>query len=732
MDIPNKSSGATSAAVEISANRIMDGSSLNTTAGNKTDYEGVAASISHTSRGTTLHHLQVTPDKSKPPSSDSSSDESEDERAKLIAEIDVSKLSPGIDLRSMGNYELLRLRNIQRNEAKLASLGLVGLTSKDKKPKPKPVKKTPKKRAAPVKNSQYVFNQYQSSQKINWHTRYDELCGFHKQHGHLTVPKAMKTLSGWTQRQKAQYKNYKLGTKHNLDEEKLRLLKELGVDEFWCGNSTKKKAATRKRVYVDEDEIGSLDSYSECDDSSDESNGRKISKQELDGLKSPKWMNDRSNAEYEPYFSSRKMNSAAKDAKRIGKRLSVYKQNKFDTLNDGKPKHCATTSNATKTDIKPKLKAVFSDEDTESEADRHNSMKMQALQQHSDDESCEQYKVHNYNRRNRRKKCHEKVVRSEDDGRSRRLRYCTDKRAKRHKLRNYSDDESVEYDGRRIISLRSSKKREVEVPRLRRRYSDEELSSAGKNGLQSSPMDQKKQITTPKARCVLKKSSLEMIDPNGEVNTQHSNHRPSKRRGVVSEESERPIKRLCQGHTTESYSQNSYSSETTGRDESEEMSYSDTSDSSTRSSSLYDPNKPVNEVVITKATQSLTTRNTPINELAALMSERSKLMLEYEYLYSNNVEKMKRMPQLICDMYDIEQILIKSGSTLCNRVEGTEHWLKRAEAQRAMMLEGSLVRPEILMLRTHTARLMEGPISRSPKVLPNARYAGLIKGASLR
>lgn len=723
----NKSSGA-SAAVEISANQNMGGSSFNTIQGNKTDYAGAAASTVHNSDNATRHILEVTPDKTKPPSSDSSSDESEDERAKLIAEINVSKLSPGIDLNSMGNYELLRLRNIQRNEAKLASLGLVGLTSKDKKPKPKPVKKTPKKRAAPVKNSPYVYNQ-----QSNWHTRYDELCGFHKQHGHVTVPKAMKTLSGWTQRQKTQYKNYRSGTKHSLDGEKLRLLKELGVDEFWCGGSTKKKAATKKSVHIDEDEIGSLDSYSEYESSSDVSSDRKISKQELYSLKSPKWMNDRSNMEYKPYFSRRKKNSVVKDVKRIDKRLSVdeySEHNKFDRLSDSKPKHRVTTSNATKTDMKQKLKAVFSDEDTESGADRLRSKRRPILQNYSDDESSKQHRKNNYNRRSGNKKCYDEGSDSDYYEDSKRCRDGTDKSAKGHRLRYYSDDESVEYNRRLINSLRPSRKREKS--KLSKHYSDDELGSVGKNGPQSITRDQKRQIASSKARRTSTRSSLEMIESNREVNTPHLNHRPSKRKGVVSEESERPSKRLCRGHATKYYD-----SETTETYESDERSYTtlSTFDASTGSRSLYDHSKPVNEIFITKATQSFATRNRPNNKLRELMSERSELMLEYEFLYSSNVEKMRKMPHLICDMQDIEQVLIESGSTLFNRVEGTEYWLKRAEAQRVVMLQGSLVRPEISMLQRHTSRLMEangeGPISRPQKVLPKARYAGMIEGASL-
>jgi hypothetical protein len=52
----------------------------------------------------------------------------------------------------MSNYELLRLRNIQHNEAKLASLGLMNLTSKKKAPE----KAKKKQQPPPAKNSPYI------------------------------------------------------------------------------------------------------------------------------------------------------------------------------------------------------------------------------------------------------------------------------------------------------------------------------------------------------------------------------------------------------------------------------------------------------------------------------------------------------------------------------------------------------------------------------------------------
>lgn len=261
----------------------------------------VATSLKHTDvQSSQPQNEFVTPDKSpKSPreeldSSSSSEEESEptshaSERSLLISQIDTTKLSPDIDPDTLSNYELLRLRNIQRNEAKLASLGLIGLTTKDKKTK----KATnAKPNAKPANNNNLIF----------WHTRYKELVAFHSAHGHLTVPTSHGPLYAWTKRQKAQYKSYKEGKKCSLDDERAGMLERLGVDEYWFGivrtvvnnrkNDNKLKKTKNHSDSADEEDLGSLDSYSEEEEELDfpPDKSRSRIRRELERLASPKWM----------------------------------------------------------------------------------------------------------------------------------------------------------------------------------------------------------------------------------------------------------------------------------------------------------------------------------------------------------------------------------------------------------------------------------------------------------
>ncbi|KAL3781900.1 hypothetical protein HJC23_004085 [Cyclotella cryptica] len=237
----------------------------------------------------------------KPPqveddSSSSSEEESEpssysSERSLLISQIDATKLSPEIDPDTLSNYELLRLRNIQRNEAKLASLGLIGLTTKDQKTKSAT---NAKPKAKPGNNNNLII----------WNIRYQELVAFHSAHGHVTVPTSHGPLYTWAKRQKAQYKSYKEGKKCSLDDERAGMLERLGVEEYWLGNARTvvnkttipanhiKKTNTKNPDSGGEEELGSIDSYSEEDEEMNfppDKSGSSM-RRELERLESPKWM----------------------------------------------------------------------------------------------------------------------------------------------------------------------------------------------------------------------------------------------------------------------------------------------------------------------------------------------------------------------------------------------------------------------------------------------------------
>jgi hypothetical protein len=219
--------------------------------------------------------------------------------------------------------------------------------------------------------------------------------------------------------------------------------------------------------------------------------------------------------------------------------------------------------------------------------------------------------------------------------------------------------------------------------------------------------------------------------PSKQSNTdQFTIHRPSKRKGVVSEEPERPRKRLRRDHHRMKYTRNGYDSESSSSysdDRSSSASYSSTSVSaaSTHSSSLYGPNKPMNEVLITQQTKTLTTRNQRNDELKALMLKRHELMQEYKYIYARNMERFQSLSKMMYEMQSLEAKLIQNGNDLFDTVESTEQLILGCKAHCAELIDGTLMSPAELERRGANAGLVETS-------LPGHRHAGMIEDPALR
>ena len=641
----------------------------------------------------------------------------------------------------MSNYELLRLRNIQRNEAKLASLGLVGLTSKKKKTpaKAKTAKakeKVTKQRKPPAKNSPYVFPQT----KNNWYTRYEELVEFKKQYGHITVPmKYSKPLQSWVKRQKTQYSNYKLGLKHSLDDEKIGLLCDLGVEEFWFGVNMKKKKKTKlvartkanKSLWevndVDGEEIGSVDSYSEDEllYGGKHKRTQRISssmQREVEGLKSPKWMDGHSSEEDE-YHRPRSS-------------VSAKKKTTTTMTNKNPNKQASSTKDVRKKSNKSKQRSarVFSSEDSAS--DRSD-------QYYSEDESDGRRSRRRGNKvkRQEERKTYDNFYSDEDSERNKSTR------RGRHRYEEYSDVDSIKYSRRGRDDKRSYRKSTGR--KLVRDYSDDEQRSSvgveskrrrGASKATIKPPTKTTRVLPPFKRKRPMKSSLELIEPvEGERTPEASMPRPTKRKGIVSEEPERPTKRYRKEFISD-YSRSGYES-TSSNSYSKESSLSTSSVSlasttSTRSSSL----KPMNEVVFMQQTKTLRTPNPPHDDLRSLMDERRELLMEYACAHARNIERMRHMPREIYELESIEKMLIQSGSMVPNNIDGVKQLELIAKTSSAVMME-KLLCPEQLMFRGQTSGSIEssspqriGLIADSlfgPQPMPHVQNAGLLEGPSL-
>ncbi|KAL7429650.1 hypothetical protein ACHAXM_001801 [Skeletonema potamos] len=222
-------------------------------------------------------------------SSSSSHNTNKIDRRGLTSEL----ASAGIDTSGLSDYELLRLRNIKRNEAKLRSLGLFqGITSKLRgggadggKYKSERVKKAAETRrrnkmlarerverhnkeqeelrrkkyggdnavaaasddnggsgrVQPQRIAKAVTPTYSakaivpSKRRMQWESNLSSLQSFHKQFGTFQISAThhgmeYKSLQQWKSRQRKEYLLFKEGRKSALDKEQVTLLEQLGGD----------------------------------------------------------------------------------------------------------------------------------------------------------------------------------------------------------------------------------------------------------------------------------------------------------------------------------------------------------------------------------------------------------------------------------------------------------------------------------------------------------------------
>jgi hypothetical protein len=315
---------------------------------------------------------------------------------------------------------------------------------------------------------------------------------------------------------------------------------------------------------------------------------------------------------------------------------------------------------------------------------------------------------------------------------------------RRHEKRSddFSDEESV-HGARRRNNIRSSKQRSGRRL-VKDYYSDDDINL---DELRSRRVSSSKPACNgsrrgeaPKPRRATIKSSLEMLDaaaapptnhlPSKQSNTDLSKiHRPSKRKGVVSEEPERPRKRLRRDYHRKKYTRNGYDSESSSSysDDRSSSSYSSTSVSaaSTHSSSLYGPNKPMNEVLITQQTKTLTTRNQRNDEFKAQILKRHELMQEYKYIYARNMERFQSLSKMVHEMQSLEAKLIQNGNCLLDTVESTEQLMLGCKAHGAELIDGTLMSPAELERRGANAGLVETSLS-------GHGHAGMIEDPALR
>lgn len=66
--------------------------------------------------------------------------------------------------------------------------------------------------------------------QISWDIKYNELCAYHREHGHCDVPtkyKKNQALGRWVSTQRYEFKKYVLGRSKHMTEDKIRKLNEL-------------------------------------------------------------------------------------------------------------------------------------------------------------------------------------------------------------------------------------------------------------------------------------------------------------------------------------------------------------------------------------------------------------------------------------------------------------------------------------------------------------------------
>jgi Helicase associated domain len=61
-----------------------------------------------------------------------------------------------------------------------------------------------------------------------WMVKYEQLCEFHKSHGHCRVPKSAPLLGNWVQGQRQEYRYLQAGRHHQLNTERLACLNRIG------------------------------------------------------------------------------------------------------------------------------------------------------------------------------------------------------------------------------------------------------------------------------------------------------------------------------------------------------------------------------------------------------------------------------------------------------------------------------------------------------------------------
>lgn len=203
-------------------------------------------------------------------SSSSSPPPNKIDRSALTSELATSN----IDTAGLSDYELLRLRNIQRNEAKLKSLGLFeGITSKlpkgahnnNKSEQGRKAAETRRRnkmlarekverhnremeelrlksrvqpqRTVKASTANYYSAKAPSKRRMQWEANLSLLRSFHKQFGTFRISatkhghgREYKSLQQWKCRQRKEYLLFKEGRKSVLDEEQVSLLEQLGAD----------------------------------------------------------------------------------------------------------------------------------------------------------------------------------------------------------------------------------------------------------------------------------------------------------------------------------------------------------------------------------------------------------------------------------------------------------------------------------------------------------------------
>jgi hypothetical protein len=634
----------------------------------------------------------------------------------------------------------------------------MNLTSKKKAPK----KAKKKQQPPPAKNSPYVKPQIH----LVWHTRYQELVNFHNVHKHIRVPSSYNTgLYNWVRYQKERYKDYKLGKKCTLTEEEVGLLRDL-CEKYWFGgiNNTKKASHSRNNKKMDEDDIGSVDSYSVkplFDDSDDEpyfTGGKTALQKEVKNLASPKWMDVSLEKE-----EGKKKRGGGSAKKSRGREI-------LDGYGDVGDDESGARGSSSKSKSAKRRGKESKRYDDESDFDRNGRSR-------SNSKSAK--------RRNSRRSVDESEEDSDyvddDIERSgRRGSYTDNKHAKRReRSRSFSDD-SVEHDNKHRSDTKRKGRRWV------KEYSDDDLSSVELEPKRTHAKKHKKPLTPPKTKRTAMKSSLEMIEAPKELLVPR---KPSKRKGVVSEESQRPTKQSrkeptsnkysrssseesrrpterswkestsnkyyrssseesrrptkrsrkestsnkysCDGYDSEasaSCSESSYSS-SESRYTTASSSSTSISAASTRSSSLYGPTNPMNEVVFTKQTKTFSTHNQRNREFRAMMAERRELMMEYEYLYARNLERIRAMPQKLAELKSMHTMLIENGCISENDLEGPDQLMLKAQEE-TLIFEESIASPAQLRLRAQRVGLVED--SSYLRLTPRVQNAGLIEGGTYR